>query len=99
MHEVVPITEDAMTDKPTWTIEIVFTEDEDKTRADALLQAGAIELRGWGRARRNPADPDIPAVGEEVAAARALHDVAQHLLERAAVLIEEWEGKPVRLHS
>ena len=80
-----------------WTVEIVFHEDEDKTRADARLTGGPETLQGWGRARRNPEDPDVPAVGEEVAAARALNDLAHHLLEQAAHRIESWEGRPVQL--
>ena len=86
-----------MSAERVWTVTIAFTEDEDKTRADAILQAGPLEMRGWGRARRNPVDPDMPAVGEEVAAARALSDVAHHLLEQAAHTIETWEGRPVHL--
>jgi Domain of unknown function (DUF1876) len=81
----------------TWSVEIVFSEDEDKTRADAHLTGGTEPLQGWGRARRNPEDPDVPAVGEEVAAARALSDLANHLLEQAAHRIESWEGHPVHL--
>ena len=81
----------------TWTIEIIFTEDDDKTRADAVLSGPSEDLRGWGRSRRNPTDPDLPAVGEEVAAARALTDLAHHLLEAAADRIESWEGHPVKL--
>jgi Domain of unknown function (DUF1876) len=84
-------------DALTWTVEIVFSEDEDKTRADARLTGGPEPLQGWGRARRNPEDPDVPAVGEEVAAARALSDLAHHLLEQAAHRIESWEGHPVNL--
>ena len=80
-----------------WTVEITFSEDEDKTRADAILTAGAEELEGWGRARRNPADPDIPSIGEEIAAARALSDLSHHLLDRAAHRIESWEGHPIHL--
>ncbi|HZQ59520.1 MAG TPA: dsRBD fold-containing protein, partial [Acidimicrobiales bacterium] len=60
-----------MTENRVWTVEIVFTEDEDHTRADARLIAGRREFSGWGRARRNPADPDVPMIGEELAAARA----------------------------
>ena len=74
-----------------------FSEDEDKTRADAILTAGSEVLEGWGRSRRNPDDPDVPAVGEEIAAARALSDLAHHLLERAAHRIESWEGHPIHL--
>jgi hypothetical protein len=88
-----------MTSPVTWTVSIVFTEDEDKTRADAILSGGPDELRAWGRARRNPADPDLPSVGEEVAAARALADLSHHLLDEAAHRIESWEGRPVRLDN
>ena len=80
-----------------WTVEIIFTEDDDKTRADAVLSGSPEDLRGWGRSRRNPLDPDLPAVGEEIAAARALTDLAHHLLEAAAHRIESWEGHPVEL--
>jgi hypothetical protein len=82
-----------------WTVEITFNEDGDKTRADAVLIGSGDELQGWGRARRNPIDPDLPAVGEEIAAARALSDLAHHLLEQASHRIESWEGRPVELPS
>ncbi len=88
-----------MTEPTTWTVTIVFSERDAKTRADAILMGARDELRGWGRVRRNPVDPDRPAIGEEVAAARALNDLAHHLLEQAAQLIEEWEGHGVMLHG
>jgi hypothetical protein len=84
---------------PRWTVEIAFREDEDRTRADATVIGADREVRGWGRARRAPVDPDVPAVGEEIAAARALIDVAHHLLEDAAHQIESWEGRPVHLEG
>jgi hypothetical protein len=87
-----------MSEERVWTVEIVFTEDADRTRADAHLRAGPRLLHGWGRARRNPADPDIPAVGEELAAARALSDLTSQLVHQAAESIEAFEGHPVRLH-
>ena len=86
-----------MTMPTTWTIEICFTEDEDKTRADAVLAGAPVELHGWGRARRNPIDPDVPTVGEEIAAARALADLSHHLLDEAAHRIESREGQPIHL--
>lgn len=88
-----------MSDKRTWTVELVFTEDDATTRADAHLAAGSLDLNGWGRARRNPLDPDVPAIGEELAAARALSELSHHLLHRAAEAIEEYEHKPVHLAS
>jgi hypothetical protein len=82
-----------------WTAEIVFTEDGDQTRADARLRAGDREFAGWGRARRNPADPDVPAVGEELAAARAFADLTTRLIHAAAEIVESFEGRPVQLHT
>lgn len=82
-----------------WTVSITFNEDEHATRADAVLNGIGFDLEGWGRSRRNPADPDVPMIGEEVAAARALTDLTHHLLDRAAHSIESWEGRPVHLHD
>jgi len=84
-------------DAPHWTVEITFREDENKTRADARLTGPDREVDGWGRARRDPLDPEVPAVGEQIAAARALIDLAHHLLDEAAHQIESWEGRPVHL--
>lgn len=81
-----------------WNVDIAFTEDGDHTRADALLDVDGMHHHGWGRARRNPADPDVPKVGEEIAAARALEDLARHLLGEAEQDIEAFEGRPVNVH-
>jgi Domain of unknown function (DUF1876) len=86
-----------MIELATWNVTIAFTESDGKTRADAILSGAPDELRGCGRARRNPVDPDLPAIGEEVAAARALSDLAHHLLEQAAHRIESWEGGTIEL--
>lgn len=86
-----------MHDANSWTVTITFSEADDKTRADAVLEGAPDHLTGWGRSRRNPTDPDLPAVGHEVAAARALSDLAHHLLEESAHRIETWEGRPVQL--
>jgi Domain of unknown function (DUF1876) len=82
-----------------WTVTISFREDEDSCRADAVLGGAGFDLEGWGRSRRNPVDPDVPMIGEEVAASRALSDLAHHLLDRAAGTIEGWEGRPVHLRN
>ena len=86
-----------MSNRLTWTVEITFSEVDDQTRADAVMIRGDEALHGRGRARRNPADPDVPAVGEEIAAARALSDLAHHVLDHAAHRIESWEGHPIQL--
>lgn len=87
-----------MTSHPTWKIEVTFTEDDRSTRADVILDVGGRHHHGWGRARRNPADPDVPIIGEEVAAARALIRVAHQLLGAAESDIEAIEEHPVELH-
>ena len=82
-----------------WTIEVLLEEDGDETDAKALLRVGDRELGGWGRARRNPHDPDRPRVGEELAVARALSDLSHRLLDAAALEIEEFEGRRVHLQG
>lgn len=86
-----------MSEANIWTVSITFSEDEDRTRADADLEGAPFRLSGFGTSRRNPVDPSLPAVGEEIATARALGDLSHHLLEQAAHEIESWEGHPVQL--
>ena len=82
-----------------WSVEVILTEDPDETRADAALQIGGQELRGFGKARRNPSDPDVPRIGEELATARALSDLSHRLLHAAASAIEVFEGHRVKVHG
>lgn len=82
-----------------WQVEIVFSEDTLNTRADATLDAAGRHHHGWGRARRHPDDPDIPLIGEEVAAARALIRLARQLLGAAESDIEDIEQHPVHIHA
>lgn len=73
----------------TWTIQLRFEEDPDRTHAVAALQLpSGRELRGHGQSRRNPMDRPIAQIGEEVAGARALSNLAHELLEFAASEIE-----------
>lgn len=83
-----------------WTVEILIDEhdDERRTRAEARLHTGdRTELRGEGRARRNPVDREVPEIGDELAVARALSDLAHRLLEAAADDIEDITHRPARL--
>ena len=81
----------------TTEIEITFEEDADHTEARANLALRGAAFSGFGRARRNPADPSMPLVGEELAAARALSDLAHKLVDAAAESISEREGRPPHL--
>lgn len=74
-----------------WTVEIALTGEGNRTRADARLRHGDQELAGWGRSRRNPTDPEVPLVGEELAVARALADLSHQLVLAALDVIEELE--------
>ena len=70
--------------------EIVFTEDGDRTCAEAVLDLGGMPFYGLGEARRAPGDPDVPIVREELSASRALVDLADKLLDAAAAHIEKF---------
>jgi hypothetical protein len=73
-------------------MELVIREHSDETEAQARLRVGDLELAGWGRARRNPHDPDRRHVGEQLAVARALSDLSHQLIGVAVSEIAESEG-------
>lgn len=81
-----------------WRFEVTFTEDDRTTRADAVLDVEDRNHHGWGQAHRNPTDSDVPVIGEEVAAARALIRLAHQLLGAAENDIEAIEQHPVHIH-
>jgi Rv2632c-like len=78
-----------------WRVEVSFTEDGDRTRADAVLELLGQRFHGFGQARRAPQDPSVPVIGEELAAARALSHLSHQLLEAAVERIGGFEGHPV----
>ena len=68
----------------SWTVQIDIGEHEGKTRATAHLRTGdATSLTATGTARLNPADPNVPEIGDELAASRALSQLAHALLDAA----------------
>ncbi len=76
-----------------WTLTFETREDDDHCEMVVHLDAGDRSLSGSGLSRRNPTDPSVPQVGEELAAARALHDLANHLTEDAWNTIESFSKK------
>jgi len=73
----------------TWTVQVTLDEEGDDTRAEAVLDLdNKMELRGSGMSRRNPHDESDPKIGDELATARALSDLAHQLLAAAANDIE-----------
>lgn len=81
-----------------WTVDIVIDEHENQTRAEVRLVTGdGTSLTGVGTARLNPTDMNVPEIGDELAVARALSELAHRLLHSAADDIEAVTSKPARL--
>jgi Domain of unknown function (DUF1876) len=81
-----------------WTVDVLIDEDDGRTYAEARLHSGAdTPLIGIGRAEVDPADRDVPEIGDELAAARALSDLGHRLLLAAAADIGAVTGEQVHL--
>ncbi|GAA2089268.1 DUF1876 family protein [Kitasatospora saccharophila] len=81
-----------------WLVDLNFDEDDSRTTCTAALSGfSAPGARGTGAARRNPDDEADPAIGEELAAARACNDLARQLIGRAATGIEGHTHTPAQL--
>lgn len=84
----------------TWHVDIFIGEHEGRTHAEARLRPGEkVTMTGTGTARLNPADRDVPEIGDELAAARALSDLAHRLLHAAAEDIEAITHEPATLRG
>lgn len=83
-----------MTYTTSWNVEIFIYDGEDHTTARASLVSGTgagrrHTIEGTGHTTRNPHDTDVPEIGEEVAVARALRDLADRLLATASLDMTE----------
>ncbi|WP_454561337.1 DUF1876 domain-containing protein [Mycobacterium haemophilum] len=78
-----------------WHLDILVDEHEKRTRAKVQLSWQGNELVGVGLARLDPADEPVAAIGDELAIARALSDLAHQLLEQTVTDIEATTHKPV----
>ena len=68
----------------TWSVRIDIAEDDDVTRARAVLSSrDGLTATREGLARRRPGDAVVPEIGEELAVSRALYALADHLMEDA----------------
>lgn len=89
-----------MTATKRWNVDVYIDEHEDTTRAEARLRTrDDTQLTGFGTARRNPHDVDVPEIGDELATARALGELSQKLLRTAAEDIEDVTHQPVHLNQ
>ncbi|SDN50534.1 protein of unknown function [Streptomyces sp. cf386] len=72
-----------------WKVRLhLFEDDEGTTKARVVLDTGSTTLTGHGSAHCNPADMNVPEIGDELAASRAMNDLAQQLLNVAERDIE-----------
>ena len=71
-----------------WNVRLYLVEEQGTTKARVVLDTGNASLTGHGVAHRNPADVDVPEIGDELAAGRALNDLAGQLVTAATHDIE-----------
>ena len=82
-----------------WLVELSIIEDGGQTRAEArLVMDGDTSWRGHGVARRHPDDPDVIEIGEKIAVARALSDLAHLLLGSATAKLEDVTHQRAHVH-
>lgn len=88
-----------MTHVRLWSAQIFISENEDRsTSAEIRMRTDdRAEIVGHGRALRNPADTDVPEIGDELAVARALADLSSRLVGAAASDIEQVTHQPAHL--
>ncbi|MFE6285863.1 DUF1876 domain-containing protein [Streptomyces sp. NPDC057877] len=77
-----------------WHVELEFQEDAQHTKAAALVRLpDGSEVRAHGNASRHHTDANQPRVGEEIAGARALNELAMQLLTKAHDEIDAASGR------
>lgn len=87
-----------MDEAKRWMVSIDIDEHDGHTRALARLTTrDSNRITGVGLAKLDPSDRDVPEIGDEIAVARALADLGQHLLHTAAEDVEGVTGEPARL--
>ncbi|AWW42599.1 MULTISPECIES: DUF1876 domain-containing protein [Streptomyces] len=77
-----------------WHVELEFEEDDLHTKSAALVRLpDGSEVRAHGHASRHHTDENQPRVGEEIAGARALNELAMLLLTKAHDEIDAVTGR------
>ena len=67
-----------------WQAQVYLFEHDSMTQARVVLDTGANRLTGEGLARRHPADPEVPEIGDELAVGRALIELGERLVHAAS---------------
>lgn len=82
-------------DPKHWKVHITIDEKGERARAVAEMRYRGETFTGIGQTRLDPGDHFPDEVGEELAIARALSDLAQKVFETTATDIEEVVGEEV----
>lgn len=77
-----------------WNVRVSIFEKGDETTATVALLADSPEaLTARGTSHRSGTDPDVTHIGDEIAVARALRRLADHLVTTAEHDIEKVTGE------
>lgn len=89
-----------MPESKRWAVDVIIDEDAEtrRTHAQATLHAEGADVEGEGEAKRDPSDIEQPSIGDKIAVARALLDLAQSLLRSAEAEISAVTHRPVHVH-
>ncbi|MGK5529830.1 DUF1876 domain-containing protein [Streptomyces sp. URMC 129] len=80
----------------TWNVRVSIDSEGRLTRAEArLTDKPDTVLVSEGTARANPEDENVPAIGRELAVARALSELSHQLVHLAVQDIESHTHQPV----
>jgi hypothetical protein len=79
----------------TCHIDVLIDEHEERTRARARLSWAGTRLVGIGLARLDPRDEPVAKIGDELAIARALSDLANQLFALTSTDIAASTHRPV----
>jgi hypothetical protein len=66
-----------------WAVRLYLFEEDGTTKARAVLDTGTSTVTGHGTARCSPEDLDVPEIGDELAAGRALTGLGRLLMRVA----------------
>ncbi|MFB6673071.1 DUF1876 domain-containing protein [Streptomyces sp. NPDC057684] len=81
-----------------WKVRLYLFEEDRTTKARLELDTGTNKLTGHGTARCAPQDDDVPVIGDELAAARAMENLGEQL-KRTAYGDMKAVGAPARQDS
>ena len=80
-----------------WPIKLYLFEEDGQTQARVEMQSDAGTLESVAEARCAPGDFEVPEIGDEVAAGRALIALGGKLLGSGEADVADLRGTPVHI--